>query len=119
MDSLQTSEAAAAAVAVAPRVRLCLDIEERSRIASYNTGARAFEAHEDPPDGLKCFHALRFGHEKRLHRHRPRARPASPANFNSVLGQKFWPTRTQSAVWPLNGLRTARWPLQAGSRLVE
>lgn len=101
MDSLQTSDTAAAAVAVAPRVAL-FDIERAIAHIFFTTGKEAFAAHEDPPEGLKvltlCALVMTNGFTVI-----GKSTPASPENFNEKVGQKFAYEDAIRQLWPLMG----------------
>lgn len=105
MSSLQASENAAAAVAVAPRVALA-DIEAKIKakyettadFAVMNAGVRA----PAPMAELKvlsiCILVMQNGFTVI-----GKSAPASPENFNADLGRKFAYEDAIRQLWPLEG----------------
>lgn len=108
MDSLKTTDAAAAAVAVAPRVTLA-DIEAAISSEVFTTGAAIMD---NPSDGgfcvasdkpaaallTLCLLVLRNGFVVV-----GKSAPASPENFNAELGRKFAKEDAIRQLWPLMG----------------
>ena len=99
MDSLQLSDAAAAAVTVAPRVTL-KDIESAIGSVHYNTGDHAFPDSEVPATFVLtlCLVVMKNGFTVI-----GKAAPASPENFNRDLGRKFAYEDAVRQIWPLMG----------------
>lgn len=107
MDSLQMTDAASAAVAVAPRVQL-KDIEEAIERKFYFTGGDAARAY-DPSTAREaavsvldpltiCIVVMKNGFSVI-----GKAAPASPENFNAELGRKFAYEDAIRQLWPLMG----------------
>lgn len=88
MDSLQTTEAASAAVAVAPRVTL--DSME-AKVASENYTVI---------DGLLTICVIKMANGFYVV---GESAPASPANFNADLGKKFARENAIRNLWKLEG----------------
>lgn len=108
MDSLQVTEAASAAVAVAPRVQL-KDIEASIAAKYYTTGDRAIIHAEGMGEGIGprpdplailtiCILVMKNGFTVI-----GKAAPASHENFNRDLGQKFAYEDAIRQLWPLMG----------------
>ena len=101
MGSLQASDAAAAAVAVAPRVQLA-DIEAAIAERYDVTGGRAvggIPITNHPLDILSiCILVMRNGFTVI-----GKSAPASPENFNAELGKNFAYEDAVRQVWPLMG----------------
>lgn len=112
MNSLQASDQAAAAVAVAPRVAL-KDIEgaiaarfdfTADRVAAHVTSAHYAPAFEVPKaiEPLKllsiCILVMRNGFTVI-----GKSAPASPENFNADLGRQFAYDDAVRQLWPLMG----------------
>jgi len=99
MDSLQVTEAASAAVAVAPRVKLS-DIEGAIGSVHYNTGDVAFPDSEVPVTHVLtlCLVVMKNGFC-----FIGKAAPASPDNFNRDLGRKFAYEDAIRQIWPMMG----------------
>jgi len=106
--SLEASDAAAAAVAVAPRVALA-DIEAAIEVRYDTTADKAIwlDCHpggiEEPaPDSLKllsiCILVLKNGFTII-----GKSAPASPENFNAELGRKLAYEDCIRQLWPLMG----------------
>lgn len=100
MDSLQTTDAAAAAVAVAPRVQL-KDIEAAIG-ARYDFTADQAVGAAPAVDSLKllsvCILVMRNGFSVI-----GKSAPASADNFNADLGRKFAYEDAIRQLWPLMG----------------
>lgn len=105
MDSLQASDAAAAAVAVAPRVTLA-NIEGAIASSHYFTGRQAVILTGPPgqpvPNELGtltiCLLVMKNGFTVI-----GKSAPASPENFNADLGRKFAYDDAVRQLWPLMG----------------
>jgi hypothetical protein len=100
--SLEASDAAAAAVAVAPRVTLD-DINKTIAGEAYFTAGEACSALGIPAmEGLNiltiCLLTMRNGFTVV-----GKSAPASPANFNLELGRKFAREDAVRQLWPLLG----------------
>ena len=104
--SLEASEAASAAVAVAPRVALA-DIEAAIAYEYSFTAGRAIVAMQmrvtpqtpDPLDILTvCILVMKNGFTVI-----GKSAPASPSNFNAALGYKFAREDAIRQLWPLMG----------------
>lgn len=123
-DSLQASDAAAAAVAVAPRVTLA-DIEAAIADKFYLTGGEFSEASlaiNGVVDALsRDQHIAKFPTLKALtlcvvvlhngYTIVGKSAPAAPENFNAELGRKFSYEDAVRQLWPLMGflLRNDLW----------
>lgn len=103
MDSLQMTDAAAAAVAVAPRVQL-KDIEAAIKARYDLTAANAVRTVLPPPhvpelDILSiCILVMQNGFTVI-----GKSAPASADNFNAELGRKFAYEDAVRQLWPLMG----------------
>jgi succinyl-CoA synthetase alpha subunit len=101
MDSLQTTDAAAAAVAVAPRVQL-KDIEAAIKARYDMTAANAVGEnvpHVPELDLLSiCILVMQNGFTVI-----GKSAPASAENFNADLGRKFAYEDAIRQLWPLMG----------------
>lgn len=105
MDSLQASDAAAAAVAVAPRVTLAT-IEAAISSTHYFTGAAAVNMTgpiaQPVPRELEpltiCLIVMKNGFTIV-----GKSAPASPENFDRDLGRKFAYDDGVRQIWPLMG----------------
>lgn len=101
-NSLQVTDAASEAVAVAPRVRL-QDIEAAIAAKYEFVGGHALKAMEMPAiDGLDrfsiCLLVMQNGFVVI-----GKAAPASPENFNPDLGRQFAYEDAIRQLWPLMG----------------
>lgn len=102
IDSLQVTEDASAAVAVAPRVSKEF-IENQIAVELYCDGG-AFVAAAEGPDNLQpaykhhtfCVLTTRAGFSVVGH-----SAPASPDNFNAELGKRFAYENAFRQLWPL------------------
>lgn len=103
-DSLQATDSAAEAVAVAPRVRLA-DIEAAIGGIYYATALRALSDEALSPEHLRplehltiCVVVMRNGFVVV-----GKSAPASPENFNQDLGKRFSYEDAIRQLWPLLG----------------
>jgi hypothetical protein len=103
-DSLAATEAASAAIAVAPRVKLS-DIEAAIGGVYYTTAARALSDEALSVEHLKplglltiCIVIMRNGFTVI-----GKSAPASPENFNADLGRQFSYEDAVRQLWPLMG----------------
>lgn len=101
-SSLQVTDSQSAAVAVAPRVTLA-DIEGSIVYEGYKTAAEALagtpgESSEPFSILTLCFLEMKNGYTVI-----GKAAPASPANFNAELGQKFAREDAIRQLWPIMG----------------
>ena len=109
-SSLMATDAAAEAVAVAPRVSLAeleasiAEIEASIAEVYYTTGARALREVLEP-EHIKSLRALTICLVvmKNGYIVLGKSVPASPENFNVELGQKLAYEDTLRQVWPLMG----------------
>lgn len=99
MESLQVSDDAAAAVAVAPRVTLA-EIEGAVAGKIFATGGEAFGASPHEPLGILTLCALTMKNGFTVI---GKSAPASPENFNADLGRKFAYEDAIRQLWPLMG----------------
>jgi hypothetical protein len=97
--SLQESDRAAAAVAVAPRVALA-DIEAAIAGTIYATGAEAFGASPHEPLSILTLCAVTMKNGFTVI---GKSAPASVMNFNRDLGRKFAYEDAVRQIWPLMG----------------
>lgn len=99
--SLQASEAAAAAVAVAPRVSLD-DIKNAIAGEYYVTADKAIGA-DSPIMPALCVLTICFLVMKNGFTIVGKSAPASPDNFNADLGRQFAREDAMRQAWPLMG----------------
>jgi hypothetical protein len=102
MSSLDASDAAAAAVAVAPRVALA-DIEAKIAATYYVTGDQIAAHGPDPVFAetqviTVCLLVMANGFTVI-----GKSAPASPENFNAALGRRFAREDCIRQLWPLEG----------------
>lgn len=108
--SLQQSDAEAAAVSRAPRVTLTdIDNAIASRydlnaydVVSYATGLTVKKDGSSDMEALKCL-SICILVTKSGFTIIGKSAPASPENFNAVLGKKFAYEDAQRQLWPLMG----------------
>lgn len=107
MDSLKVTDAASAAVAVAPRVKL-EDIEAAIGGIYYTSGLNAAQSGESAPVSQEhraplqiltiCLIVMRNGFTVI-----GKSAPASPENFNADLGRQYAYEDAVRQIWPLMG----------------
>ncbi len=102
MDSLQTTDAASAAIATHPRVSLD-DIKAKISREHWFTAGDACAALGQPHSAELCIVTIYIAVMSNGFTVIGKSAPASPENFNAELGMKFAKEDAIRQIWPLEG----------------